>query len=114
MDPQIEGFPFRRDPSKARPNIRNPTNLKLLLAHRRTFSKVKEGWLCPRLLTHVDALFLEASACATVGSMSKGHNPRQKPRFPTDPCSFAVTRESVLVPFLPLTCMLTFGGFTFV
>ena len=50
-----------------------------------------------RILTHVDALFQEAYARAAVGSMSKGHNPRQKPRFPTkaDPCSFAIT-EGIL------------------
>ena len=47
-----------------------------------------------RLLEVLDALFQEAYACAAIGSMSEGHYPRQKPRFPTqaDPCSFAITK----------------------
>ena len=54
-----------------------------------------------RILTQVDALFQEAYARAAIGSMSEGHNPRQKPRFPTqaDPCSFAITNGILFSSF---------------
>ena len=50
-----------------------------------------------RILTRVNALFQEAYACAAVGTVSAGHNPRPKPQFPTQafPCSFAIT-EGIL------------------
>ena len=73
-----------------------PSNLRSNSEERDSESKYQY-----KILTHVDALFQEAYARAAVGSMSKGHNPRQKPRFPTqaNPSSFAITKETPLSSF---------------
>ena len=54
-----------------------------------------------RILTHVDALFQEAYTCASVGTMSRGYNPRPRPQFPSraHPCSFAITKGILFSSF---------------
>ena len=70
-----------------------------------------------RTLTQVYALFQDTSARATDSAISAGYNPKPgqnqslgfKPeRFPV---RSPLLRESCLVPFPPLTCMLKFSGF---
>ena len=54
-----------------------------------------------RILTHIDALFQEACTCASVGTMSRGYNPRPRPQFPSraHPCSFAITKGILFSSF---------------